>query len=144
MPRGVDVKVTFDQAFAGMVMVLGTPALTAAGEIVAEAQRKAIPVSNDGSYGREPGYARDRISVQVGVDALGPYLDVGSDATTPDGVSYPLILDVGSKPHDISSHGDYPLRDKHGHIFGRTVHHPGTRPTYWCRNSILALAGRTL
>jgi hypothetical protein len=137
--------VIFNPGFPLLVMELAEPKIEAAAAIVAEAQREAIPVSKDGSYGRPPGYARDRIDVRRGGGPDGPYWDVGSDATTPDGVSYPLILDAGSRAHEITSLGDYPLRNKFtGQVFGRTVHHPGTKPTYWCRRSIYALAGRVL
>lgn len=143
--RGVDARIVFDRQFPAKVLVVAAPKVAVAAEIVAAAQREAIPVSKDGSYGRPAGYARDQIGLFPGVDALGPYIDVGSPALTPDGVSYPAILDAGSRPHDIESHGDYPLRNrKTGQVFGRRVSHPGTQPTYWCRRSIFALAGRVL
>jgi hypothetical protein len=144
MARRTEVKVTLAPGFPARVMVIAAPKLAIAAEIVAAEQRRLIPVSADGSNGRPAGYARDRIAVRPGADGGGPYYDVGSDATTPDGVSYPTILDAGSRPHTITAHGDYPLRDRHGHIFGHSVNHPGTKPTYWCRRSILALAGRVL
>lgn len=122
--------------------LISCPAMTRAADIVADGQRRRIPVSAEGSYGRPPGYARDRIHVETGRDADGPYWDVGSDAKTPDGTDYPLILELGSGPHEIRSHGDYPLRDRHGHTFGRVVQHPGTRPYPWCRAALQDLAGR--
>lgn len=140
-----DVRVEFARDWKTRVAALATPKIAAAAQIIAAAQRDAIPVSSDGSYGRPPGYARDRIAVTVGFGRDGYYFDVGSDATTPDGVPYPLILDVGSRPHTIESHGDYPLRNRRtGQVFGRSVNHPGTAPTYWCRGSLNALVGRTL
>jgi len=141
MPRKADVRVAFDRQFPARVVVVAAPKVAVAAQIVAAEQRRTIPVSKDGSYGRPAGYARDRINVFPGADALGPYLDVGSDATTPDGVSYPAILDAGSRRHTIESHGDYPLRNKQGVVFGKSVDHPGTKPTYWCRHSIMALSG---
>jgi hypothetical protein len=144
MPATVRMK--YASSWVRDVTGVADPKIRAGAELVAMAQRAAIPVSRDGSYGRIAGYARSRIAVRVAFDATrGRVYDVGSDATTPDGVSYPLILDVGSAPHTIESHGDYPLRNRRtGQIFGRVVHHPGTAATHWCRNSILVLAGRKL
>lgn len=135
---------TLDPHWESTVERLTLPAMEAGAQVVAAGQRRRIPVSREGSYGRAPGYARDRIQVQRGADPLGPYWDVGSDATTPTGVSYPLILELGSRPHTIRSHGDYPLRDRHGRIFGREVHHPGTRPYPWCRAALADMAGKRL
>lgn len=145
MARRADVRVRFDRQFPARVVEVAAPKVAVAADIIADAQRRDIPVSDDGSYGRPPGYARDRIAVKRGRDGSGPYFDVGSDATTPDGTAYPAILDAGSRPHVIESNGDYPLRNaKTGQVFGHSVRHPGTRPTFWCRNSIMAIAGRTL
>lgn len=124
------------------VIALAEPHLDQAAVIVAAGQKRRIPVSVDGSNGREPGYARDSIHVERGRDPQGPYRDIGSDATTPTGYPYPLGLELGTPPHTIESHGDYPLRDKHGHIFGRVVDHPGTPPYPWCRAALGDLAGR--
>lgn len=120
------------------------PQVAHGAELVADGQRRRIPVSAEGSYGRAPGYARDHVHVETGRDTDGPYWDIGSDAKTPDGTDYPLILELGSGPHPITSHGDYPLRDRHGRVFGRVVHHPGTRPYPWCRAALQDLAGRQL
>jgi hypothetical protein len=139
-----DVRVVFDPAFEVTVLDLAVPALDQASVIVAGGQKRRIPVSEDGSNGRPSGYARDRIHVERGRDAEGPYRDVGSDAETPEGFPYPLALELGARPHVITSHGDYPLRDAHGNVFGRTVNHPGNRPYPWCRAALLDLAGRVL
>lgn len=120
------------------------PAMARGAEIVAEGQRRRIPVSRDGSHGRAPGYARVHIHVQTGIGPGGRFWDVGSDAETPDGTNYPLILELGSRPHVIRSHGNYPLRDRHGNVFGRQVNHPGTRPYPWCRAALADLAGKVL
>lgn len=136
-------RVDFDADWRAKAERLGEPALDAAASDVAYAQRRRIPVSRDGSYGRRPGYARSRIKVTRGSDPLGPYRDVGSDATTPDGTSYPAILDLGSAPHVIESTGPWPLRNRAtGQVFGRRVLHPGTRPTMWCRGSLEDIRGR--
>jgi hypothetical protein len=143
--RSGSVSVRFNNAAPALLARVAAPAVAKAAEIVADEQRRLIPVSKDGSYGRPPGYARDHIGVWATEGPGGTYYDVGSDATTPDGVSYPAILDTGSKPHIIESHGNYPLRNRAtGQAFGKVVHHPGTQPTYWCRLSIYALVGREL
>jgi hypothetical protein len=132
-----DARIDFDPTFEASVIRLAEPFLDEAGVIVAEGQKRRIPVSHDGSSGRPRGYARDRIHVERGSDR-----DVGSDAVTPEGYPYPLGLELGTKPHVIESHGNYPLRDKHGQIFGRRVNHPGNRPYPWCRAALADLAGK--
>lgn len=139
-----DTVVVFGAGWAGLVIQSAGPALDAAAAIVEDGQRRRIPVSADGSHGRPAGYARDRIHTERGRDAQGPYRDVGSDAETPDGFSYPLALELGTAPHVIESKGDYPLRSNTGQVFGRRVNHPGTRPYPWCRAALQDLAGRVL
>lgn len=138
-----DVELVLEPRWEVGVIGLAASALDAAAVVVAAGQKRRIPVSADGSNGRPSGYARDSIHVERGRDAVGPYRDVGSDATTPSGYPYPLGLELGTAPHVIESHGKYPLRDKHGNIFGRTVNHPGTQPYPWCRAALADLAGRT-
>lgn len=139
-----EVRVDFARDWERQVTVLSVPAMEAASAIVEQGQRRRIPVSRDGSHGRPAGYARDRIHVERGADLLGPYWDVGSDATSPTGYPYPLGLELGTRPHTITSHGDYPLRDRQGRVFGRQVNHPGTRPYPWCRAALADLAGKRL
>jgi hypothetical protein len=139
-----DVRVEFAPGWEVSVIALSEPFLDQAAVIVAAGQKRRIPVSQDGSNGRPAGYARDRIHVERGRDGEGPYRDVGSDAETPAGYPYPLGLELGTAPHRIESHGDYPLRDKHGRIFGRVVDHPGNPPFPWCRAALGDLAGRVL
>lgn len=147
MPRPLaSVRVVLEPRFTLAALALSAPAMEAGAQIVADGQRRRIPVSKDGSHGRPAGYAQSKIHVERGADPLGPYWDVGTgdDALSPDGTNYPLILELGSPPHVIESHGDYPLRDKHGRIFGKRVNHPGTRPYPWLRASLADIAGRTL
>ncbi len=131
-----------EPAFEVGLLALAEPALDQAAVIVAAGQKRRIPVSADGSHGRPAGYARDRIHVERGVDLLGPYRDVGSDAMSPDGYNYPLGLELGNRRHVIESRGDYPLRDKRGNVFGRRVDHPGNPPYPWCRAALADIAGR--
>lgn len=137
-----DSRLEFEPRWEVGVMELAEPFLDAAAVVVAAGQKRRIPVSEDGSYGRPAGYARDRIHVERGRDIEGPYRDVGSDATTPAGYPYPLGLEVGTRPHVIESHGNYPLRSKDGKVFGRRVNHPGNQPFPWCRAALQDLVGR--
>lgn len=139
----MNVRIDLAGNWRAQVIAAGAPLMTLAALDVSRAQQRRIPVSRDGSYGRPAGYARSRLRVEAGVDGLGPHWDIGTDATTPDGTSYPAILDLGSAPHTIESHGPYPLRNRRtGQVFGRRVRHPGTKPTMWCRGSLEDIRGR--
>lgn len=139
-----DVDVRFEPGWERQVLDLGEPVIEAGALIVERGQKARIPVSRDGSHGRQPGYTREHVHIERGRDERGPYRDVGSDATSPTGAPYPLFLELGTRPHVIRSHGNYPLRDHDGNVFGREVNHPGTRPYPWCRAALADLAGRTL
>ncbi|MEU4558524.1 hypothetical protein AB0F72_09040 [Actinoplanes sp. NPDC023936] len=104
-----------------------------------EAQKERAPVSPDGSHGRPAGYMRDSITRRHGRDSEGQFVDVGPTAETPDGHPYPLDVEFGTRPHTIESKGDYPLRDEHGNVFGKTVNHPGTEAQPFIRPSIEAI-----
>ncbi|WBB94184.1 hypothetical protein [Verrucosispora sp. WMMC514] len=111
--------------------------LAVKGERVAAEQRRTCPVSEDGSHGRESGHMRDQIKSELHRDPVGLYVDIGTDATTPDGYPYPVGVELGTRPHTITSHGDYPLRNpKTGRVFGKTVQHPGTQPQPFLRPSL--------
>lgn len=121
-------------------------ALGRAGRIVKAGAQRRAPVSPDGSYDRAPGYLRDHIvDHPVTEDERGLYVDVESAARTPDGVAYGLFPEVGTRPHVIESHGDYPLRNrKTGQVFGRRVHHPGTPEQPYLRPALGDIDGHTL
>lgn len=57
----------------------------------------------------------------------GPHVDIYTDAEAADGAPIGLFTEVGTAPHVIESHGDYPLRSKDGRVFGKKVNHPGTK-----------------
>lgn len=116
--------------------------LAGKGRRVEAEQQRTAPVSPDGSHGRPPGYLRDRTYSRLGRDAQGLHCDIGTDATTSDGTPYPIFVELGTRPHVIESHGDYPLRNpKTGQVFGRRVQHPGTDPQPWLRPSLDVLRG---
>lgn len=141
------VKVIFQQGWERAVERTPEVALAmySGALIVAEGQRRRIPVGQDIRNGRLPGYARSRIHVQAGADPLGPYWDIGSDAETPDGYPYPLGLELGTRAHGIDVRNAKVLANRRtGQIFGKHVDHPGTRPYPWCRAALADLAGRVL
>lgn len=111
--------------------------LDRAGVVVEDGAKRRAPVSDDGSHGRPPGHLRDSIGRRSGTDTDGPYADVVATA------DYALPVELGSKPHVIESHGDYPLRDKHGRVFGKRVNHPGSAPQPFLRPALDDIDGRT-
>lgn len=140
LPASVTVK--FSSTWRQQLFRIADPRMAAAAHRIAQYQRDHIPVGHDVSHGRPPGFAQSRIAVRVRVGRFGGReYEIGSDATTPEGFPYPVVLDVGSRPHVIESHGNYPLRDAEGHVLGKRVEHPGTQPTFWCRGSLSVLHG---
>ncbi|MFJ1539288.1 HK97 gp10 family phage protein [Micromonospora chalcea] len=107
------------------------------GRTVERGAKRRCPVSEDGSNGNPPGHLRDSITAsEVGRDAAGLYVDVGTD------VDYALPVELGSRPHVIESGGDYPLRNpKTGQVFGRRVNHPGTKAQPYLRPALDDLRG---
>ena len=110
--------------------------LSQVGLQVAVMARRLAPVSHDGSHGRPAGYMRSKIAHVVSKDSEGLHCDVISPALTPEGYPYPLGVEVGTKPHTITSRGDYPLRTKQGRVLGHSVHHPGTAPHPYLRPAL--------
>lgn len=135
------LRVEWDSDWRPKLLVEGYPHVRHVAERGADIMRQTINVSDDGSHGRPAGYARDSIETVAGATRAGNYyFDSGATAETPDGFPYPAVLEWGSPPHDITSHGDYPLRDDKGNVFGKTVHHPGTPEYAWCRKALAILA----
>lgn len=53
---------------------------------------------------------------------------------------YSAYVNDGTRPHVITSHGSWPLRNRAtGQVFGRVVHHPGTRAVRFVERSIEGL-----
>lgn len=74
------------------------------GRVTQEAKRLA-PTSPDGSHGRPSGYLRSQIGFRLGRDSRGPYVDIESPATTPDGKPYGLFQEVGTvQGHRFTPH----------------------------------------
>lgn len=137
-----DIDIRWEPGWRQILNQLGEPGLHQAASAVWLAMHRAIPVSPDGSHGRPAGYARDHLKILSIHDEIGVARDVGTDATSPDGYRYPVGLEFGTGPHVIRSHGDYPLRDKYGRVFGKEVHHPGTAAQPWARPSLYSIRGR--
>jgi hypothetical protein len=112
------------------------------GEIVTQGAKRRAPVSPDGSHGRPSGYLRSQIHWRLGADEIGLYVDILSPAETPDGAPYGLFMEVGTAPHVIASHGNYPLRNRRtGPVVGRIVQHPGTAAQPHLRPALEDLRG---
>jgi hypothetical protein len=82
--------------------------------------RVANPVAHAGDFPLRPsGYLRSSIrAVQLGDGSIliGPH------------AKYAEYVVRGTIPHEIVSHGPWPLRNREtGRVFGPHVHHPGTR-----------------
>lgn len=82
--------------------------------------KRLCPVSPDGSGQNPSGHLRSSIGRRTGEDGTSIYVEWGTS------VDYWPYVEYSTRPHIIRSHGDYPLRDKHGRVFGQEVHHPGT------------------
>jgi hypothetical protein len=105
-------------------------------EIVTQGAKRRAATSPDGSHGRPSGYMRSSIGWRIEKDSRGLVAIVEATATTPDGDPYPLFVELGTAPHIIESHGDYPLRDKYGNVYGKRVQHPGTSPQPFLRPAL--------
>jgi hypothetical protein len=138
------VRVVFDPDYRHNVRTLGELFLDPIGKVILAGERRRLPRSNDGSYGRPPGYANSRLrELERGRDPE-PYSHLGTDAVTPEGDSYPAMLEHGTKAHVITpKEPGYPLRDpRTGRVFGYRVQHPGTKPIPWARRSAMDIHGR--
>lgn len=59
--------------------------------------------------------------------------------------SYSAFVNDGTRPHLIMSHGPWPLRNRaSGQVFGRLVHHPGTRGVHFVERSARVIDGETV
>lgn len=115
--------------------------LVRVGEVGTQGAKRRAPVSPDGSNNRPSGYMRSKIGWVIGTDSQGLYVDIQSPAQTPEGYPYGLGVEVGTAAHVIRSKGPYPLRDKHGRVFGRVVQHPGTNPQPYLRPAMDDIRG---
>lgn len=110
--------------------------LVRAAERVTQEAKRLCPVSPHGSGDNPSGHLRSSIGWELGRSGRELHADVGSD------VEYSLPVELGSRPHIIESHGDYPLRNpRTGAVFGKTVQHPGAPAQPFLRPALDSLRG---
>jgi hypothetical protein len=57
-------------------------------------------------------------------------------------VDYAAAVEDGSRPHKITSHGPWPLRNREtGEVFGQSVDHPGTKAQPYLRPGVMSIGG---
>ena len=68
-------------------------------------------------------------------------MDCRLSAGDPEHVNYAAVVELGGRPHEIRSHGNYPLRNRAtGQVFGMVVHHPGTPAQPYLRPGVMSIA----
>lgn len=97
------------------------------GEVMQELRRLGRIVERGAKRRTSPRVAAGVRAKQPGVDNGEAYIDVETAAEDEHGAPIGLYTEVGTRPHVIESHGDYPLRGANGQVFGRRVNHPGTQ-----------------
>jgi hypothetical protein len=139
VPAGGMVVVLDDPAIAQLLNSESGPVgrlLAEKAQVVTQGAKRRCPVSPSGSEHHPSGWLRSSIGWDLGRDAEGLHADIGTD------VDYALDVEFGTKPHEIRSHGDWPLRNrKTGQVFGRVVHHPGTRAQPYLRPALDDMRG---
>jgi len=136
MPIGGRVTVTVNEAALKEVGVSpgAVRLMSRVGEVVTQEAKRLCPVSPAGSEEHRSGYLRSSVGWKLETEGGQLATRVGTD------VDYALPVILGTRPHVIESHGDYPLRNaKTGEVFGRVVQHPGTAPQDFLRPALLAV-----
>ena len=100
-----------------------------------QSMKKHTPVSPVGPLHRS-GALRSSVHSERQPDGsvlVGPSLEYGK------------YVNDGTPPHIIRSKGNYPLRNREtGQVFGREVHHPGTRPQPFVQETAADINGITI
>ena len=111
------------------------------------AMKQLCPVSPGGRSasggGRWPARSSGtlRSSIQKFRQGDGSWL-VGPTDTTPSGELLGPMIERGTPPHSIDSHGPWPLRNPDtGQVFGPHVNHPGTSPQPFIAPAAESMAG---
>lgn len=133
-----EFTIVWDDAVVGNLDEL--PSLAAVLDRVAaeavQTMKRLTPVSPVGQYHRS-GTLRSSVHSYRGGNQYGRWIAVGPSA------DYAIYVNDDTRPHLISSHGDWPLRNREtGQVFGRTVHHPGTRGQHFVERTAETFAGR--
>ncbi len=97
------------------------------GEVRQELRTLGAAVERGAKRRASPRIAAGVRAKQPGVDNGEAYIDIETAAEDEHGAPIGLFTEVGTRPHVIESHGDYPLRSRTGQVFGRKVNHPGTQ-----------------
>jgi hypothetical protein len=153
---GQDVRVVIDDAQVRALCSADNPAIAAimdhAAAVINNGQKVRCPVSRvypvyasggatvaggrrlAGDFPLRPsGYLRSSIrSIRQpdGAIWIGPTADYGG------------YVNDGTVPHVIESSGPWPLRNRAtGQVFGRVVHHPGTRAVHFVEDSLHDIDG---
>lgn len=84
----------------------------------------------------DTGDLKATITGEADTESMVCRLSAGDEA-----VDYAAVVEVGGRPHRITSHGNYPLRDGEGHVFGRVVDHPGTPAQPYLRPGVMSIGG---
>jgi hypothetical protein len=146
-----EVRVVLNEAAVHVLCSPDNPAIAAIMDeiagILVQGQKRRAPVSKVVPYAspaggrrfagdfpqRPPGYLRSSIHafrVQGGDILIGPT------------ASYGEWVNDGTPAHEIVSHGRWPLRNRAtGQVFGRVVHHPGTRAVRFVESSLEDVRG---
>jgi hypothetical protein len=111
-------------------------------DMLVSAMKQLCPVySGPGrTSGRGSGTLRSSITKLRGEG--GSWL-VGPTDTLEDGTLLGELIEKGTPPHVIESHGDWPLRNN-GDVFGRIVNHPGTAPQPFIEPAAESLSGTVI
>jgi hypothetical protein len=104
-------------------------------EVGTQAAKRRCPVSPVGSSDHQSGQLRSAIGWHLDIDDGDLVGIIGVDPASP-ASDYALPVELGAKPHTIRSHGDYPLRNRAGQVFGREVHHPGNAAQPYLRPAV--------
>ncbi len=130
-----DIRVVWDDAAIGLLPVTDPHVRAGAERLAAGAEltmKTLCPVSPVGPL-HVSGHLRRtirRFRLPDGSWIIGPTAD------------YSIYVELDTRPHLIVSHGSYPLRNRERHqVFGRVVHHPGTRGQHFIRHTAESLNG---
>lgn len=143
MPRGG--RVVVDRAAVDdFVGGFAQRALTEAAEVVLQGAKRRCPTSPAGSVDPQTGVAHPSGWLRSSINAR--VINVGTNTWvaiigTP--VSYAHFVEYGTKPHVIRAVRAHVLANtRTGQVFGKEVHHPGTKAQPFLRPALDDLAGR--
>jgi len=105
------------------------PARQRAMDTAEDAAKRLCPV--------DTGALRETITGEADRESMSGRLSAGDGV-----VDYAAVVELGGRPHKITSHGNYPLRNSRtGEVFGRSVDHPGTPAQPYLRPGVAAIGG---